>query len=86
MENELKKACNSCLEVKNLSDFSKQGSSRDGYKYRCKNCDKRYFDNYYENKKPQIMETVKNWQDNNKEKVSGHKKKYRDKVNKANNV
>ena len=86
MEPEIKKACNSCLELKPLEDFSKQSSSRDGRKYRCKICDKRYFDNYYAQKKPQVIETVRDWQKNNKTKVSEHKKKYRDKVNQANNV
>ena len=80
MEPEIKKACNSCLELKPLIEFSKQSSSKDGHKYRCKICDKRYFDNYYAQKKPQVMETVRDWQKNNKAKVSEHKKKYRDKV------
>ena len=74
------KKCNSCQTLKSLSCFSKQNSSRDGYKYRCKDCDKRYFDKYYEDKKPQILEAVKSWQDKNYEKVSCHKRKYRDKI------
>lgn len=80
MEQNLKKTCNSCFEIKNLTEFSKQKSSRDGYKYRCKVCDKRYFDKYYEIKKPQIMQSVKNWQEQNHNKVLDHKKKYRDKI------
>ena len=78
------KTCNSCNVPKPLSNFSKQSSSKDGYKYRCKDCDKRYFDKYYEEKKPQIIQTIKVWQDKNYEKVSAHKKKYREKVSKTN--
>jgi len=86
MDSDLKKACNSCLELKLLSDFSKQSSSKDGRKYRCKDCDKRYFDNYYAEKRPKVLEGVLSWQKNNKIKVSEHKKKYRDKKNLENNV
>ena len=80
MDDELKKNCNSCLEPKPLSQFSKQNSSRDGRKYRCKDCDKRYFDNYYVEKRSQVIEKVLVWQKNNKLKVQEHKKKYRDKT------
>lgn len=77
---EIRKKCNNCLEEKPLSEFSKQSSSKDGYKYRCKICDKRYFDKYYEEKRPLIMMTIKKWQEKNYEKVTSHKKKYRDKI------
>lgn len=75
---DLKKNCNSCFKTLALSEFSKQSSSKDGYKYRCKDCDKRYFDRYYAAKQPEILETVKLWQSKNPGKVFEHKKKYRD--------
>lgn len=86
MDNIEQKTCNSCQRLKPLTEFSKQSSSKDGRKYRCKDCDKRYFDKYYETKKPQIMEAVKNWQVKNHERVSAHKKAYRNKKHSANQV
>lgn len=36
------KKCSKCSEIKLLSEFSKQKSSKSGYKYNCKSCDKDY--------------------------------------------
>ena len=73
------KTCNTCMKLKSIADFSKQSSSRDGRKYRCKDCDKRYFDHYYNRKRPEVLNKVRDWQKKNPMRVMSYKDKYKDK-------
>lgn len=41
-----KKQCHSCKEQKDLSEFNKDKSKRDGLSYRCKCCTNKYLRNY----------------------------------------
>lgn len=44
------KKCNGeCQQEKDISEFSKDKFSKDGYLFRCKECNKKYFRKYYQN-------------------------------------
>jgi hypothetical protein len=64
------KKCVSCDQEKLLSDFHKDRSYKDGYKYSCKICAKQY---YIENK-----EKFSSYYSKNKEKILIDRSKYRD--------
>ena len=63
------KMCTKCKEVLPLSDFRKQGSTKDGLKYYCKECDDKLAKSYYQRNKNKITDKVKEWQKNNPNKV-----------------
>jgi len=81
------KACSRCKQVKDLSMFSKDKCNPDGYRNRCKSCDKEY---YEKNKEKQAIYKKKYRQENsqkinlrrceywksNKERLSAQKKNY----------
>ena len=70
------KVCTKCKEGKSLGDFRKQGSTKDGLKYYCKECDDRTAKRYYEKNKKKIITKVTQWQKNNPRKVKDYKKSY----------
>ncbi len=70
------KICTKCKEVLPLSDFRKQGSTKDGLKYYCKECDDKLAKSYYQRNKNKITDKVKEWQKNNPDKVKSYKKSY----------
>ena len=70
------KQCSKCKEWKELVDFSKQKSTKDGLQWHCKVCIKEYSKKYYENNKEQIKEQTKEWYENNKEHAKEYKKEY----------
>jgi len=70
------KVCTKCKEGKSLGDFRKQGSTKDGLKYYCKECDDRTAKRYYEKNKKKIITKVTQWQKNNPSKVKDYKKSY----------
>jgi len=43
------KVCSKCGEEKPLSEFGKLKESRDGLNYKCKQCCREYFNDYYKN-------------------------------------
>lgn len=84
------KTCNQCNEIKNLSDFSKYKSSKDGYKNKCKLCtnnnnkkykerSKEYNKKYFQKNKEILTIKNKNYRKNNLVKIKAHIKLYRDK-------
>ena len=70
------KICTKCKEQKPLEAFRKQRSTKDGLKYHCKECDNKTAKSYYQKNKEKIVGKVKEWQNNNPEKVKGYKKSY----------
>lgn len=70
------KTCTQCLQRLPFENFRRQASTKDGHKYRCKECDDLNAKEYYESKKNKIIEGVKEWQSKNKEKVKDYKSKY----------
>lgn len=57
------KVCSKCKEEKSVEEFGRKKTSKDGLRYKCKEC--RNLD-------------LKSWRVLNKEKVSGYRRKYRD--------
>ena len=55
------KKCNKCLEVKELSDFSKDKSRKDGFQNKCKACDKQRMKEYYQENPEAFSERMKEW-------------------------
>ena len=50
------KICTACGLEKSFEDFRKQSKTKDGYKYRCKECDNLAAREYYKRKKDKIEE------------------------------
>ena len=63
------KVCSKCKEEKNVCEFGKLKSSKDGYRYFCKNC-RNNIENTYEG--DNVLERKKKWRINNKEKIKKH--------------
>ncbi len=75
------KTCTSCRLEKPFKDFRRQSKTKDGYKYRCKECDNLAAREYYQRKKKKIIENALEWQKNNPDKVKEYKKRYYNKDN-----
>lgn len=74
------KRCSKCKEYKELIFFSKNKSTKDGLRNRCKDCDKEYtlqrkcyYKNYYELNKEFILDRVKTYYQENKDSVDKYK-------------
>ena len=75
------KICTTCGLEKSFEDFRKQSKTKDGYKYRCKECDNLAATEYYKRKKDKIIKNTLEWQKNNPDKVKEYKKRYYNKDN-----
>ena len=88
------KKCSKCNIEKELTEFYKRKDSKDGYRADCKKCkneiSKIYSENnydkiieikrkYYLNNKSDVIERIKIWQNENKDKHKEITKKYREK-------
>lgn len=82
------KTCYKCKKILDYINFGKLKSSKDGYRYDCKNCRKIYrqenkeiislkYKKYYEINKEIILEKNKEYRNNNKESIKNQKKEYR---------
>jgi hypothetical protein len=63
------KVCNKCNLEKDICEFGKLKSSRDGYRYFCKKC-RNNIEKTYEGSN--VYERKKKWRNNNKEKIKNH--------------
>jgi hypothetical protein len=63
------KVCSKCNVEKNICEFGKLKSSKDGYRYFCKNC-RNNIEKTYEG--DNVLERKKKWRNNNKEKIKKH--------------
>jgi len=83
------RVCSKCKEEKELSDFTKRTSSKDGLSSSCKKCNsvykKLYLQNngekikkYKEKNKDKLKEYSKNYRENNKNKIHEYQKEYRE--------
>lgn len=71
------KVCNKCCQEKSICNFGKLKSSKDGYRYFCKECRKTIEKNYHgEN----VLLRKKKWRDNNKDKIKKHYYEVKDKI------
>ena len=67
------KKCNTCELTKDLNEFSKHPTNKDGYKNKCKQCINEYGKRYREKNKEKELERAKKYYDTHKE----EKKQYR---------
>jgi hypothetical protein len=84
----MEKQCCKCKEIKNIDEFGKLKSGKDGLRYDCKGCRKNYRecskdiikktqDAYYSNNKKSLLEASKQYRIDNIEKISLQRKNYR---------
>lgn len=66
------KVCNKCREEKKVCEFGKLKSSKDGYRYFCKECRKKTEKKYSID---DAKKRRKKWRDNNKDKIKIHYEK-----------
>lgn len=69
----MKKKCSCCKEYKNISEFNKNKSTKDGLQYHCTGCRKEYRNT----NKIKIAMSRKRYYKNNKEKVQANNLRYR---------
>lgn len=60
------KKCCTCKEIKDISMFSKNKNSKDGYKKYCKKCASEQGKKYRENHKEQVLKSKKEWYEKSK--------------------
>ncbi len=70
------KICTKCKKEKELSKFSKQQKGKFGVRTLCKECQNKYFKNYYINNEKKLIKNKKDWYINNKNKVKIYNIKY----------
>jgi hypothetical protein len=63
------KKCSRCLEDKQVSDFGKLSSSRDGLQYHCRPCIKLKKAAFRKNNPESVKRSIKKWKQNNPEKA-----------------
>ncbi len=84
----MKKKCSKCKKVKKLGEFYKDKGKRDGYKYNCKECNKKYnsehedeIKEYHRNRylenRDKILEQQKGYYLENRDKILEDAKQYR---------
>jgi len=66
------KVCSKCKEEKDIINFSVKRNTKDGFRYDCKECNKKYRKQNREREKI----VGKQWRDRNKEKIRQNQKKY----------
>jgi len=71
------KVCSKCRDSKNVCDFGKSSSSKDGLLYSCKECNNKRSVNYRKNNPEKVLELTRNWTKKNPEWVYNRHKKYR---------
>ena len=71
------KVCNKCCQEKNISSFGKLKSSKDGYRYFCKEC-RKTIEKDYDSEKALLRK--KKWRDNNKDKIKKHYYEVKDSI------
>lgn len=76
---EATKRCNSCYKYKDLDEFGRQASAKDGLKNWCKSCvSEKNAARYAKNKERHKLQ-VKDWQEQNRDKVLEYKRNYYEK-------
>ena len=70
------KTCTKCGEIKALNEFSKHKKSKDGFQYWCKPCQTGYDKQRYRKNREREIQRVKQWAQENKERVSVRSKNY----------
>lgn len=71
------KTCRKCNELKELSNFSKKASNKDGLQYWCKNCCSKSFKTYYNKDTEKHRTRALDYYNINKEKVNARHKQFK---------
>jgi hypothetical protein len=71
------KVCTKCKEEKNVCEFGKLKTSKDGLLYSCKDCNNKRSSEYRKNNPEKILELTRNWTKKNPEWVYNRHKRYR---------
>ena len=71
------KVCTNCQQLLPLTNFRKQKATKDGFKYVCKACDSKRAKERYAKKKDKIIGQVRDWQEQNREKVKKYKSDFK---------
>ena len=80
-----KKICKKCLIEKPISDFNRDKYSKDGLRYRCRECTKEEYRNFYYSNVDKEIERQVSYQKNNSESIKKNRNK-RHKKNYNNNT
>lgn len=72
------KTCNNCKELKNVSEFNKDKSKKDGLHTFCKNCRRKKNREYAAKNREAAQKRAKEWYANNKERANKSSKKWRE--------
>ena len=70
------KTCTKCNIEKELTEFHKRKTSKVGYKPQCKSCRKEEMATRYKSNKEHILEKVRKWKANNREKHLQYNREY----------
>jgi hypothetical protein len=72
------KVCSKCKEEKNVCEFGKLKTSKDGFLYSCKKCNNKRSVDYRKNNPEKVLELTRNWTKKNPEWVYNRHKKWRE--------
>jgi hypothetical protein len=72
------KVCSKCKEEKNVCEFGKLKTSKDGLLYSCKKCNNKRSVDYRKNNPEKVLELTRNWTKKNPEWVYNRHKKWRE--------
>lgn len=70
------KFCTKCSTTKDIAEFSKQASSKDGLKPHCKKCAKLAHAKYYELNRDTVVKKILEWQAAHPEELKSYKQKH----------
>ena len=71
------KECSRCHQIKDVGEFSKNKTKKDGLQYACKECCFALIVEYYKNNKEKLAKQKAEYRKNNKEKLTKQKAEYR---------
>lgn len=77
MTNIYQKHCGTCKNTKNLTDFSKNSRSKDGYCTRCKDCQAQYFKQYRQQNSKELSDYQKEYRQKNAVTLNEYSKQWR---------
>ena len=70
------KVCNTCRTIKQLTEFNKDKTSRDGYYHKCKSCRSEQLKEYNTKHKDDLIKYRKEYNEANKDIISQKRKEY----------
>jgi hypothetical protein len=68
------KQCSKCGKIKSINDFNIKKTTKDGYQYSCKECNKSYLKDHYSKNKEYNIQKTKKYKDDIKSFLDGYKK------------